>query len=65
MFDYDSWKLATPWDDERVISVWFECSECEAENEQSDIVVGSKSGDVDVECVECGKTNSVSFGDDE
>lgn len=62
---YDAWKTATPWDNDREISVWFECAECYAENEQSDIIVSGKSGDVDVECAECGKVNSVSYGDDE
>jgi transcription elongation factor Elf1 len=61
--DYDSWKLATPWDNEREISVWFECVECEVENE-TEIIVEGKSGDADVECGECGKNNSVSFGDE-
>jgi uncharacterized Zn finger protein len=61
---YDDWKLATPWDDEREITVSFECKECEVENEGIDVIVGGKSGDVDVECEDCGTTNNVSFGDD-
>jgi uncharacterized Zn finger protein len=61
---YDDWKLATPWDDEREIFVSFECKECEVENESIDVIVGGKSGDVDVECVECGTTNNVSFGEE-
>jgi transcription elongation factor Elf1 len=61
---YDGWKLSTPWDDEREISVSFECKECDEENE-TEIVVGGRSGDADVECEFCGKNNVVSFGNDE
>ena len=60
---YDGWKLSTPWDNEREINVSFECAECEVENE-TEVIVGGRSGDVDVECAECGENNSVSFGDD-
>ena len=61
---YDGWRTATPWDNEREISVSFECRECEVENDSVEVVVGGRSGDVDVECGECGVSNSVSFGDD-
>jgi len=60
---YDGWKTATPWDDEREVSVSFDCGECEFYNEDITVVVGGRSGDADVECEECGKTNSVDFGD--
>jgi len=61
---YDGWRTATPWDNEREISVSFECGKCEVENDSVEVVVGGRSGDVDVECAECGENNSVSFGDD-
>ena len=60
---YDEWKLATPWDDEREISVSFVCDKCDEENE-TEIVVGGRSGDADVECEHCGENNCVSFGDE-
>jgi transcription elongation factor Elf1 len=60
---YDGWKTATPWDDEREINVTFECRECEMEN-VTEVVVGGRSGDVDVECEYCETSNNVSFGDD-
>ena len=60
---YDAWKTATPWDDEREITVSFECGECGVENE-TEVIVGGRSGDVDVECEECGENNNVGFGDD-
>ena len=63
MFDYDAWKTGGYGDDEREISVSFECGKCEVENE-TEVVVGGRSGDVDVECSECGESNSVSFGDE-
>lgn len=61
---YDGWKTATPWDDEKEITVSFECEECEVDNDSVDVVVGGGSGDADVECEECGANNSVSYGDD-
>jgi hypothetical protein len=63
MFDYDAWKTGGYGDGEREISVSFECGKCEVENE-TEVVVGGRSGDVDVECAECGENNSVSFGDE-
>jgi hypothetical protein len=59
---YDGWRTATPWDDEVVLHVEFECSECEEYNENVEVVVGSGSEDVDVECV-CGHTNNVGLGE--
>lgn len=62
--DYDSWKLATPWDDEVAMTVSFECSKCEAENSEVDAVGSSRSDEVFVECEECGAENSVDVGRD-
>jgi len=60
---YDSWKLATPWDGEKEITVWFECTNCFVEQEQ-DVIVSGRSGTVETECDDCGQANSVEFGDD-
>jgi transcription elongation factor Elf1 len=60
---YDAWKTATPWDNDKEITLYFEC-ECGVENEVEAVVSG-RSGTADVECAECGKTNSVDYGDDE
>ena len=61
MSDYDSWKLATPWDDEVSRNVSFDCSECEETNDDVEVIVGKRDDYVEVECEECGKMNSVDF----
>ena len=60
---YDEWKLATPWDDEKEITVWFECEDCELEQQET-VVVSGRSGTVDVYCHECDAFNLVDYGDD-
>lgn len=62
--DYDSWKLATPWDDEVCRYVAFQCEECEQYYEDIEVVVGKRDDGVDVECDECGKQNYVDLGGD-
>lgn len=59
MSDYDSWKLATPWDDEVARTVSFDCSNCEEYNDSVDVVVGRRDEEVDTECESCGVMNSV------
>jgi len=54
---YDGWKLATPWDDEKSITVSFSCHKCEEWNESIEVTVG-KSMEWETECSECGATNS-------
>jgi transcription elongation factor Elf1 len=61
---YDGWKTATPWDDEVAMTVSFDCSKCEAENNGVDAVGSSRSDEVFVECEECGAENSVDVGRD-
>lgn len=53
---YDGWKLSTPWDDEKEISIAFDCSNCEEPNEQT-VTVG-RSLEWETECSHCGETNS-------
>lgn len=57
--DYDSWKLATPWDDEISITVSFECSSCEADNNNVEATVGSRDSEAIVYCDECDAENSI------
>ena len=61
--DYDSWKLSTPWDDEIAMTVSFECSQCETENDDVDAVGSKGSDEVIVYCDECGAENSVDVGE--
>lgn len=61
---YDGWKTATPWDNEKEITVFFECDKCQEDNEIT-ITVSGRSGDAEVECEHCEQANSVSYGDDE
>ena len=58
---YDAWKLATPWDDEVSRTVSFECCQCGTENEDVEVTVGKRDSDVDTECYECDKLNSISL----
>lgn len=62
--DYDSWKLATPWDDEISISVSFECKQCEFYHDSVEAVAGKRDDYVEVECEECTVMNSVDIGGD-
>ena len=55
--DYDSWKLATPWDDEIAIDVSFECSECEAENLNVEAITGKRDSEIYVHCEDCDAEN--------
>ena len=56
---YDAWKLATPWDDEKEITISFDCKECEEPNEQT-VTVG-RSLEWEVECSHCDAKN---YGDE-
>jgi transcription elongation factor Elf1 len=56
-YDYDGWKLSTPWDDEKEISVSFTCTDCEEWNEDVSTIVGG-SMYWELECSECGARNS-------
>lgn len=62
--DYDSWKLATPWDDEVAMTVSFECKDCEHYNEDIDTVGSRGSDEVYEQCEECGVENVVDVGRD-
>ena len=55
--NYDAWKLSTPWDDEKEISVSFSCDKCEEWNEDIQVIVG-RSMYWETECSECGAMNS-------
>lgn len=57
--DYDSWKLATPWDDEISITVSFECWNCTADNDSVEATVGKRDSEAIVYCDECDAENSV------
>lgn len=61
MFDYDGWKLATPWDDEVSRTVSFECTQCGEPNDDVDVIIGKRDSQVDTECQECDKLNTVSL----
>ena len=37
--NYDAWKLSTPWDDEKEISVSFSCDKCGEWNEDIQVIV--------------------------
>jgi hypothetical protein len=63
--DYDSWKLATPWDDEVAMTVSFECRDCEHYNEDIETVGSRRSDEVYEQCEECGVENTVDVGRDE
>lgn len=60
---YDSWKLATPWDDEVSMNVSFECHSCEHYNEDVDAVGSRRSDEVIVYCEECDAENCVDVGE--
>lgn len=60
---YDDWKLATPWDDEVSLTIEFECKDCQLWHEDFEVIVGSDSYGVDVECAECGTENYIELGD--
>lgn len=62
---YDGWKLSTPWDDETVYYVDFDCSECDEFNSDIEAVGGKRADEVFVECAECGFMNCVDVGRDE
>jgi transcription elongation factor Elf1 len=59
---YDSWKLATPWDDEVAITVSFECWNCEADNDSVEAIVGKRDSEAIVFCEDCDAENSVDRG---
>jgi transcription elongation factor Elf1 len=59
MSDYDSWKLATPWDDEVSRMVDFDCSECDSYNKSVEVVVGRRDEEAEAECESCGHMNWV------
>ena len=65
MFDYDSWKTGGYGDDEVAMTVSFECSECEHQNDDIETVGSRRSDEVYVECEECDKENCVNVGRDE
>lgn len=62
---YDAWKLATPWDDEVVFHVSFDCTSCEAENNDVEAVGSRGCEEVITCCSECDAENSVYVGRDE
>lgn len=61
MSDYDSWKLATPWDSEVATTVTFDCEHCDKENKRVEVVIDRGDEYVDTECGQCGKMNAVYF----
>jgi hypothetical protein len=60
--DYDSWKLATPWDDEVSVTVSFECNHCEEFNDDVDAIAGRRDDYVYVDCYNCNAENTVDIG---
>lgn len=62
---YDGWKLSTPWDDEAVYYVSFDCSECGEFNSDMEAIGGRGADEVFVQCLECDVMNSVDVGRDE
>jgi C4-type Zn-finger protein len=63
MSDYDSWKLATPLDDEVAMTVSFDCSSCEYYNDDVDAIGSRGSDEVIVYCYECDAENTVDVGE--
>jgi C4-type Zn-finger protein len=63
MSDYDSWKLATPWDGEVAMTVSFDCDGCGYYNGDVDAIGSRGSDEVIVYCYECDAENTVDVGE--
>lgn len=62
---YDGWRTATPWDDEKVFYVSFDCSSCDYEHDDFEAVGSHGCDEVIVYCDDCGAENSVDVSRDD